>query len=131
MKNDFHTLITNMKALRIFSGSSQEQTSASLHLSRSTYASYESGLRTPDLDTLQKLSALYHVSLSDLVYASMEELIMLQIHYQKNESLLRDVLPLYESLSPFDKSRIIEQIDILKREELFVISLYHSCDHKL
>ena len=92
MKNDFHTLITNMKALRIFSGSSQEQTSASLHLSRSTYASYESGLRTPDLDTLQKLSALYHVSLSDLVYASMEELIMLQIHYQKNESLLRDVL---------------------------------------
>ena len=47
MKNDFHTLITNMKALRIFSGSSQEQTSASLHLSRSTYASYESGLRTP------------------------------------------------------------------------------------
>ena len=51
MKNDFHTLITNMKALRIFSGSSQEQTSASLHLSRSTYASYESGLRTPDLDT--------------------------------------------------------------------------------
>ena len=127
MKNDFHTLITNMKALRIFSGSSQEQTSASLHLSRSTYASYESGLRTPDLDTLQKLSALYHVSLSDLVYASMEEL----IHYQKNESLLRDVLPLYESLSPFDKSRIMEQIDILKREELLVISLYHSCDHKL
>ena len=58
MKNDFHTLITNMKALRIFSGSSQEQTSARLHLSRSTYASYESGLRTPDLDTLQKLSAL-------------------------------------------------------------------------
>ena len=114
MKNDFHTLITNMKALRIFSGSSQEQTSASLHLSRSTYASYESGLR-----------------MSDLVYASMEELIMLQIHYQKNESLLRDVLPLYESLSPFDKSRIMEQIDILKREELLVISLYHSCDHKL
>ena len=56
---------------------------------------------------------------------------MLQIHYQKNESLLRDVLPLYESLSPLDKSRIMEQIDILKREELLVISLYHSCDHKL
>ena len=61
----------------------------------------------------------------------MEELIMLQIHYQKNESLLRDVLPLYESLSPLDKSRIMEQIDILKKEELLVISLYHSCDHKL
>ena len=89
MKNDFHTLITNMKALRIFSGSSQEQTSASLHLSRSTYASYESGLRTPDLDTLQKLSALYHVSLSDLVYASMEELIMLQMCCLSTSHFLR------------------------------------------
>ncbi len=127
MKYDFPTLQNNMKMLRIFSENSQEYISAVLHISRSTYASYESGLHAPDLNTLQNFSILYHVSLSDLIYAPMEELILQQIHYKKNEAALHEALPLYEALSPLDKARIIERIDALKQEEELVLSLYHSC----
>lgn len=131
MKYELHTLKTNIKALRLFSGANQEDAASSLNLSRSTYASYEAGLRTPDLGTLQKLSALYHVSLSELVYTPMEDLLLRQIYYKRNESALRDVLPLYDALSPLAKSQIIDKIDALKREESLVISLYHRCGREM
>ena len=131
MKYELRTLKDNMKALRIFSVASQEDAAYRLNLSRSTYASYEAGLRTPDLATLQKLSALYHVSLSDLVYTPMEDLLLRQIYYKRNESALRDVLPLYDALSPLEKSQIIDKINALKREEALVVSLYDCCGRKL
>lgn len=131
MKYELHTLKTNIRALRVFCGANQEEAASSLNLSRSTYASYEAGLRTPDLGTLQKLSALYHVSLSELVYTPMEDLLLRQIYYKRNESALCEVLPLYDALSPLEKSHIIDKINILKREEAFTISLYHCCSREL
>lgn len=131
MKHELHTLQSNMKALRVFSGANQEDAAASLNLSRSTYASYEAGLRTPDLGTLQKLSALYHVSLSELVYTPMEDLLLGQIYYRKNEIMLREVLPLYDSLSPLEKSLIMDKIEAFKSEESLIISLYHRCIREL
>lgn len=131
MKYELHTLKDNIRALRIFSGANQEDAASSLNLSRSTYASYEAGLRTPDLSTLQKLSALYHVSLSELVYTPMEDLLLRQIYYKRNESALREVLPLYDALSPLEKSCIIDRIDALKREESLIIALYHRCGYEL
>ena len=131
MKYELPTLKTNIRDLRVFSGANQEEAASSLNLSRSTYASYEAGLRTPDLMTLQKLSSLYHVSLSELVYTPMEDLLLRQIYYKRNESALREVLPLYDALSPLAKSQIIDKINILKREEVLTISLYHCCSREL
>ena len=131
MKYELHTLKNNIKALRVFSGANQEEAASSLNLSRSTYASYEAGLRTPDLITLQKLSVLYHISLSELVYSPMEDLLLRQIYYMRNENALREVLPLYDALSPLEKSQIIDKINMLKREEALTISLYHCCSREL
>ena len=79
MNQEFEILQANMKILRILSDCSQEETAEKLHISRSTYASYEAGFRTPDLVILQKLSRLYDVSLSDLVYLPLDDLLYSQL----------------------------------------------------
>lgn len=45
--------------LRRASGMSQEQVASLLHVSRSTYAYYESGKSSPSLDSLRELIQLY------------------------------------------------------------------------
>ena len=87
MNQEFEILQANMKILRILSDCSQEETAEKLHISRSTYASYEAGFRTPDLVILQKLSRLYDVSLSDLVYLPLDDLLYSQLCIKQNLDL--------------------------------------------
>lgn len=129
--SQFETLQSNMRILRTLSGSSQELIAIELHISRSTYASYESGFRIPDLEFLQRLSILHHVSLTDLVYMPMEELLYSQLSAQKNHTLLSEILPLYESLSPSDKNLIMEKIQVLREGELLLSHLYQFCDKEM
>lgn len=46
---------------------SQQAVATRLQIAKSTYAGYESGYRTPSLDTLKQLAELFHVSLDRLV----------------------------------------------------------------
>ncbi len=131
MKHDFHTLTTNMRSLRILAEDSQEYTAANLHISRSTYAAYETGQHVPDLDVLQRFSDLYHVSLSDLVCSPMDDLILLQINYRRHRADLDDVLRIYEKLPSRSKAFIIAKIKSLKQEEELISSLYHICHKEL
>lgn len=53
--------------LRADKGLTQQQLSECLHISRATYAYYETGKRTPDLALLLTISKFYGIEISDLI----------------------------------------------------------------
>lgn len=60
-------LAHNLKILRKQFHLTQTDLSVMLNISRQAYSNYETGKRTPDLDTLLYLSRFYNVSLNELV----------------------------------------------------------------
>lgn len=57
----------NLKQLRLHSKLKQIEVAEYLNITKQGYSHYETGVRTPDLDTLCRLSDLYKVSLDYLV----------------------------------------------------------------
>ena len=53
--------------LRKISGMTQEQLSEKLNVSRQTISKWESGNTSPDLESIVKVSKIFHVSLDDLL----------------------------------------------------------------
>ena len=60
-------LANNLKILRKRHGYTQSQVALLLEVNRSTYAYYELGKTRPKIATLQALSALYGVTIDDLL----------------------------------------------------------------
>ncbi len=60
-------LANNLKFLRTMTGRTQDDLAVLLNISRQAYSNYEAAKRTPGLDTLLRLSALYHVSVDVLL----------------------------------------------------------------
>lgn len=56
-----------LKKLRENFNLTQQQVAEALGVDRSTYAYYELGRTTPDLDKIDKLQRLYHVQYQDLI----------------------------------------------------------------
>lgn len=63
-------LSKNLRTLRKMHHLTQTHLSAALNISRQAYSNYENSKRTPDLDSLIRLSRLYHVTLNQLVSSS-------------------------------------------------------------
>lgn len=63
-------LAQNLRTLRKHHNLTQTHMSAMLNISRQAYSNYETGKRTPDLDTLLYLSRFYRISLNELVLGS-------------------------------------------------------------
>lgn len=63
MKTKFHEQLTRFRNLR---GLTQAQMSEKLGISRSTYANYESGNRSPDFETLENISDVLNCTLDEL-----------------------------------------------------------------
>lgn len=60
-------LANNLKFLRTITGRTQDDLAAYLNISRQAYSHYETSKRTPDPDTLLRLSSLYHISVDVLL----------------------------------------------------------------
>lgn len=60
-------LAHNLKTLRKRFKLTQTDMSSMLNISRQAYSNYETGKRTPDLDTLLYLSRFYRITLNELV----------------------------------------------------------------
>lgn len=60
-------LADNLRFLRTENGLTQDKLSAVLSISRQAYSNYENSKRTPDLDSLMRISKFYGVSLDQLV----------------------------------------------------------------
>lgn len=60
-------LAHHLKELRLAKHYTQSYVSSQIHLARSSYSNYESGLRTPTLDILVSLASFYNISIDDLI----------------------------------------------------------------
>ncbi len=55
-----------LRKLRENSGLTQQQVAETLNIDRSTYAYYETGKTTPDINTIIKLAKIYNVSYTEI-----------------------------------------------------------------
>jgi transcriptional regulator with XRE-family HTH domain len=87
--------------LRKLSGMTQEQLAEKLNVSRQTISKWESGGTSPDLESIVKVSKLFHVSLDDLLMEgdagmtnkneeqiTLEDLMKINLHNRKMILLL-------------------------------------------
>lgn len=86
--------------LRKISGMTQEQLSEKLNVSRQTISKWESGNTSPDLESIVKVSKIFHVSLDDLLsegdaqvtekneQITLEDLMKINLHNRKMTLLL-------------------------------------------
>ena len=59
--------LRQLKIIRNQNGLTQQQIADVLDISRSAYCGYETGRRSPDIDTLSKLSEFYHIPIDRFV----------------------------------------------------------------
>lgn len=102
-----HNLLRLLKAHRY----TQQQISDMLNISRQAYSNYETSKRTPDLDSLIRLSQIYGVTLDDLV----------------NQSCHKEGV-INERRGPYTPAMEIESADTiyLTKEESLVIQHYRE-----
>lgn len=113
-------LVNNLYRLRKAHHLTQQELSDKLSISRQAYSNYETSKRTPDLDSLIRLSQLYHVTLDQLI----------------NQNCLADgtILTIREGKAPYYPALEIESSDTLylTRKEVGIIEKYRllSADDK-
>lgn len=99
-----------LKALRKAAGYTQEDVSHTLHMTRSAYANYESGKRTPTLECIARLAALYSTSIDHICgYKPFDEIAAARA--RSTDTLTHDelkLIQLYRELSSRDKKEILE-----------------------
>ena len=120
---DRNTLHKNLKLLRTMHSISQEDLSSAIHLARSTYSAYETGAKTPDLQTLDALAALYDISFDSLVNYDLSEGLLNRIYFANDNKEAIDLLNSYQGLSVSSKFLIAQRLDVLLEKE---DSLYRS-----
>ena len=89
-----------LNQLRKLSGMTQEQLAEKLSVSRQTVSRWETGGALPDLESIVKISRLFHVSLDDLLLGepdteeksneqiTLDDLVKLNLHNRKMMLLL-------------------------------------------
>ena len=104
-------LVSNLLRLRKTHNYTQQQVSDMLNISRQAYSNYETSKRTPDLDSLIRLSQIYHISLDELV----------------NHSFRQDGI-LQEQKGPYTAALEISSADTiyLTQEEVTLIRQYRD-----
>ncbi len=105
------TIPQQLKSLRKAAGYTQEQVAQMLHMTRSAYANYESGKRTPTLECIAKLASFYATSIDTICgFQSIDE-IAATSEENSHGSLSHDeirLIQLYRELSNRDKKEILE-----------------------
>lgn len=97
---DDNQLGRNIQHLRIIHNETLDELGSIIHFAKSTVKGYENGSRTPDLQTLQLLSAHYNKPVDELLYTDLTGLENIYIDLNSPEhtiELLRVILPLYYS----------------------------------
>lgn len=117
MAVDLYTLGNNLRALRNSRRASQEEVTNFIHLTRSTYSSFETGQKIPDLQTLDAICALYDISFDSLVNYDLTKGLIKRIYFDKCNQDVADLLNRYQSLSLSSKFLIMQRVDILIEKE--------------
>lgn len=117
---DLQLLRNNLRLLRNIHGLSQEELSADICITRSTYSAYETGAKIPDLQTLDALAAIYDIGFESLISIDLSKGLLNRIYFDEDDRMLAELINDYESLSIASKNIVIERLDILlERESVF------------
>ena len=113
-------LSSNIKLLRSLRCISQDEMANTIHLARSTYSTYETGAKIPDLQTIDAISSLYGINFEDLVNRDLSKGLLNRIYFDSENAGLARILNDYQSLSVASKNLVMERNDtLLEREEVF------------
>lgn len=120
MKIDTEILSNNIKHLRIQKGWSQEDLAADIHIARSTYSTYETGAKVPDLQTIDALAAKFDIGFEGLVSYDLRDGLVSRIYLEQDNEDLVKLLNDYQNLSAASKNLVVENLRILlEREYVF------------
>ncbi len=120
MKIDTELLSHNIKHLRMQKGWSQEDLAADIHIARSTYSTYETGLKVPDLQTIDALAAKFDIGFEGLVSYDLRDGLVSRIYLEQGNEELVKLLNDYQNLSVASKNLVVENLRILlEREYVF------------
>lgn len=126
MELNLEIISKNLKLLRTVRGISQETLAADVCITRSTYSDYETGVKIPDLQTLDALSALYGIGFESLVNYDLSAGLLNRIYFNDGDKDLAKLLNNYESLSIASKNMITERLNILLHREAVIYNAYRS-----
>lgn len=101
-----------IRKLRKAHGWTQVELAQKLDASQKVITTYENNQRTPTLENLKKLAAIFDVSLDEIVGVKDVQIIPEQPHMHRNSRVAK-VQNLYEQLPPLEQRSILKQIKAL------------------
>lgn len=109
----------NIKLLRCACGASQEKVAGVMHLARTTYCAYETGVKQLDLQSIDAIARLYDISFDSLVNYDLSEGLLNRVYFSEENGELAELLNAYQSLSVSSKILIAQRLNmIMEKEEL-------------
>jgi len=101
-----------VRKLRKAHGWTQVELAQKLKASQKVVTTYENNQRTPTLENLKKLAAIFDITLDELVGMKDVQIVTEQPHMHRNSRVAR-VQDLYERLPPLEQRSILKQIKAL------------------
>ena len=117
MKVNQDLLYKNIRLLRKVKGISQEKLANAIHLTRTTYCSYEKESKPIDLQTIDALARLYDISFDSLVNYDLSEAPMNRVYFVEENKELAELLNAYQYLSIPSKFLLSHRLDMLQNKE--------------
>ena len=106
-------IAANIRYLRKMYGYTQEEVSDRIHISRSTYASYESGCKIPATDTLINLADVYNISMSTLLECDNMKFLYDVISSETVPGNMENLIDIFNRLSPASRNMLMEKAEML------------------
>ncbi len=98
----------NLKVLRASKNVNQNQLAEFIGLTRSSYAQYELGNRTPDAQTLRLIAQFYKISMDLFFESDVKRFLSEATYLQMNGDNCQLLMENFKALSPFSKGRLLE-----------------------
>lgn len=107
----------NLRTIRLTHGLTQVDISKYIGTSRTLYTHYELGNRAQDAETLYNLSAFYGVDMSIFFEYDHSKLLNILANDLKVDEDNKDLLRLYNRMSPYSKGKLMERATVLIEQE--------------
>lgn len=98
----------NLKILRASKDVNQNEVAEYIGLTRSSYAQYELGNRTPDAHTLYVIAKFYKISIDLLFEPDLSKFLSEMTYSQIDGDNSQLLIDNFRRLSPFNKGRLVE-----------------------
>ncbi len=121
-KDDTRSLAYKLRKCRLSAGLSQKQIAQALGLDRSAYSCYERGTSMPNIQNLQKLADIFHLSPAQLLPGNDLGITVSDMKNRYNPIYMltdqeRSVIVRMRALDPSQRERLEDFLDEMTKEE--------------